>query len=345
VIGGLLFPVWFFLLHSFHPAKHLSLKQRLTQFDSVGALLSVGAFITTIMPINFGGTTYSWQSGSIIALFLVAGILWLAFALQQSLMLFTTPTDRMFPVQFLRNKEAILLFICAAAINSAVFVPIYFIPIYFQFSRGDGALDSAIRLLPLIFLLCTTILVNGNLMSRFGYYMPWYLVGGVLCLTANVFLCKLRSAAIRLVKHTNIKVALLNATTSPSYIYGFEALLGLGAGGSVQAGYAVIQTVVPATDLGYAVSFIMIGRDFLSAQRIELTLIPAQIGGIALGLACASAVFINGATNSLRVLLPGLSDPELQSAISGTGGRFLETLGENIKAQVIDAIVENIAKA
>ncbi|KAH9875837.1 hypothetical protein IAQ61_003302 [Plenodomus lingam] len=311
VIGALLFPVWFFLLPSFHPAKHLSLNKRLSQFDFVGAILSIGAFVTTIMPINFGGTTYEWNSGTIIALFVVSGVLWIAFAVQQSLTLFTTPADRMFPVQFLKNKEAMLLFICAAAINSAVFVPIYFIPIYFQFSRGDGALDSAIRLLPLIFLLCATILVNGKLMSRFGYYMPWYLVGGVFCLIANVFL------------------SLLDATTSQSYIYGFEALLGLGAGGSVQAGYAVIQTVVPATDLGYAVSFIMI----------------AQIGGIALGLACASAVFINGATNSLRVLLPLLSDSELQSAISGTGGRFLETLDDNTRVQVIDAVVNNLAKA
>ncbi|KAF2850866.1 MFS drug efflux transporter-like protein [Plenodomus tracheiphilus IPT5] len=311
VIGALLFPVWFFLLPSFHPAKHLSLNQRLGQFDFVGALLSIGAFVTTIMPINFGGTSYEWNSGTIISLFVVTGVLWIAFAVQQSLTLFTTPTDRMFPVQFLKNKEAILLFICAAAINSAVFVPIYFIPIYFQFSRGDGALDSAIRLLPLIFLLCATILVNGKLMSRFGYYMPWYLVGGVFCLIANVFL------------------SLLDATTSQSYIYGFEALLGLGAGGSVQAGYAVIQAVVPAADLGYAVSFIMI----------------AQIGGIALGLACASAVFINGATNALGDLLPSLSDSELQSAISGTGGQFLETLDDNTRAQVIDAIVNNLAKA
>lgn len=138
---------------------------------------------------------------------------------------------------------------------------------------------------------------------------------------------------------------MINATTSQSYIYGFEALLGLGAGGAVQAGYAVVQTIVPATDLGYAVSFIMIGKNRVSTTTINLTPFIAQIGGIALGLACASAVFINGATNSLRVLLPGLSDPELQSAISGTGGHFLETLDEKIKTQVIDAIVENMAKA
>lgn len=36
-------------------------------------------------------------------------------------------------------------------------------------------------------------------------------------------------------------------------------MLGLGGGAFVQAGYAVIQTVVPPEDLGYAVSFMMIG--------------------------------------------------------------------------------------
>lgn len=99
----------------------------------------------------------------------------------------------MFPIQFLRNKEALLLFITAASINAAVFIPIYFIPIYFQFTRGDDALDSAVRLLPLIFLLCATILANGKLMSRWGYYMPWYVGGGVLAVVANVCLCKFQT--------------------------------------------------------------------------------------------------------------------------------------------------------
>lgn len=39
----------------------------------------------------------------------------------------------------------------------------------------------------------------------------------------------------------------------PSYIYAFGALLSLGGGSFVQAGYAVIQTVVPPKDLGLAI--------------------------------------------------------------------------------------------
>ncbi|BDD63495.1 hypothetical protein MAP00_008378 [Monascus purpureus] len=87
------------------------------------------------MPIKFGGGLYEWKSGAIIALFLSAGVLWIAFSVQQTLLLFTSVTDRMFP----------------------------------------------------------------------------------------------------------------------SYIYGFKALLGLGGGSFAQAGYTVIQTVVPPEDLGLAI--------------------------------------------------------------------------------------------
>lgn len=37
-------------------------------------------------------------------------------------------------------------------------------------------------------------------------------------------------------------------------------LLGLGTGSFSQAGYAVIQAMTPPEDLGYAITFIMIGE-------------------------------------------------------------------------------------
>ncbi|CAG8321570.1 unnamed protein product [Penicillium salamii] len=310
VIGGVLCPIWFFLLPSVHPAKHLSLGQRFRQFDSVGAILSIGAVVATMMPINFGGVLYAWNSGQIIALFVIAGVLWILFAVQQSWAFLTGPLDRMFPVQFLRNKEALLLFILAAACNASIFVPIYYIPIYFQFTRGDSALDSAVRLLPLIFLLCAMVLSSGYLMSRFGYYMPWYTIGAAVALIGNVLLSR------------------INAGTSPSYVYGFEAMLGLGGGAFVQAGYAVIQTVVPPEDLGYAVSFMMI----------------AQIGGIALGLSCASAVFVNGATLDLQNLLPNTPTDALQSAITGTSSAVLQKLSPELRETALNLIISNMSK-
>ena len=143
-----------------------------------------------VMAINFGGALYPWNSGQIIALFVLASVLLVAFAAQQQFAWFTTTTDRMFPVHLLWNLEANLLFVAAAGCNAAGFIPIYYIPVYFQFTRGDTALEAAVRLLPLIILLSATIMANGYLMGKLGYYQPWYLIGGALALVGNVLLCE-----------------------------------------------------------------------------------------------------------------------------------------------------------
>ena len=193
LIGALFAPVYLFILPSFDPSPNTPLRKRASQLDILGALLSIGALICIIMAINFGGTLYAWNSGQVIALFVVSGVLFIAFGIQQKMTLLTSTTARMFPVHFFKNKEALLLFVLAASCNACAFIAIYYIPVYFQFTRGDDALDSAVRLLPLIFLLSSTILANGFLMSKFGYYQPWYVGGSVLAIVASVCLCKSRS--------------------------------------------------------------------------------------------------------------------------------------------------------
>ena len=189
-IGAVFAPVYIFLLPSFNLAPDKSLSHKFTGFDCIGTILSIAALVTAVMGINFGGTSYDWNSGSVITLLVVSGVLFLLFGLQQYACFMTTPNKRMFPVHFLRNREALLLFVAAAACNTAAFVSIYYIPIYFQFTDRDSALESAVRLLPLIFLLSGTILLNGFLMSKFGYYQPWYMIGAALTLVATVLLCK-----------------------------------------------------------------------------------------------------------------------------------------------------------
>ena len=153
-------------------------------------MLSIGAFITLVLGINFGGTLYDWSSGSIIALFVVSGVLFIALAVQQRFAILTKPENILFPIHYLKKKEAVLLFIAMAAVNAAGFIPITYIPTYFQFTRGDTAIKAAIRLLPYIVLLSSTILLSGSLMSKLGYYMPWYAIGSVLTIAGSVPLCK-----------------------------------------------------------------------------------------------------------------------------------------------------------
>ena len=189
-IIGALAPVYFILIPSFKPDPTRSTGRRLRDLDNVGTTLSIGALVCLILGINFGGTLFAWSSAKIIALLILAGVIFLLFCLQQSFAIFTTERTRLFPVALLKEKEAIVLFILTAALNSAIYVPIYYIPIYFQFTRGDGPLYSAVRLLPLIVTVSFVILLNGAALSKGGYYMPWFLFGTTLSLVAGVLFCK-----------------------------------------------------------------------------------------------------------------------------------------------------------
>ena len=150
------------------------------------------------MGINFGGVLYDWNSGSTIALFVVSGILFIVFALQQIFTIYTTEDDRVFPVHLVLRKEPVLLFVAGSSGGAAIYIPLYYIPIYFQFTRGDSAIQAAVRLLPFVFILSTMVMVNGYFMARFGRYTPWYLVGSTAILIGSVLMCRLFQGVVSL---------------------------------------------------------------------------------------------------------------------------------------------------
>ncbi|KAL8873999.1 MAG: hypothetical protein Q9198_006945, partial [Flavoplaca austrocitrina] len=186
--GAILLPTYCFVIPSTMPVTGVSIWKRAATFDWTGAVLSVSAFTVLIMAISFGGTLYPWNSGSTITLFVVGGALWGIFAIQQTFCFLTTPDSRMFPVYLLKNKEVVLLFISCAAVGAGSYVTVYYIPIYFQFTRDHTALGTAVDMLPFIVLLITTIPFSGYLMSRVGYYKPWYLGGSILALIGGVLM-------------------------------------------------------------------------------------------------------------------------------------------------------------
>lgn len=71
--------------------------------------------------------------------------------------------------------EVVVLFIEFVASVTCVFVPIHFIPLYFEFIRGDRLLHAEMRLLPYIFASVTVTTLNKLLIA--SYYKPEYLAG------------------------------------------------------------------------------------------------------------------------------------------------------------------------
>jgi hypothetical protein len=185
VLIGIASPIFLFCIPSTQPQPNVSFTRKMAELDWLGALLNAGIYSAWVIGLQFGGSTWEWSSGRTIATFVVCGVLIIAFILQQYFSILTTPERRIFPVMFLTRRTMLVLFVVTAAVTSLVFVPIFYIPVYFEFVHGDSGVESAVRLLPLVMVLVFTTVVSGFALPKIGYYMPFFLVSGILGLTGS----------------------------------------------------------------------------------------------------------------------------------------------------------------
>lgn len=301
-------PIYFLLLPSSNPHPGVSVRSRIRQLDFVGSILIIGAFTSLVMAIAFGGAIYDWNSGQIIGLFVTAAVTWIGFGIQQAFCLFTNEKNRLFPVEFIRSWELDILFAQSAASMTCAFIPIYFIPLFFQFVHNDSALEAGVRLLPYIFLMVGATVANGIIMSKTGVYMPWYLFGGVVIVIGGALMYTATPA------------------TSASNIYGYSILIAIGSGGYSQASFSVMQAKVDPKLISQATAFIGCG----------------QLGGITVALAVANTLFINYAQNGISAVLPNAPRATILGAISGAGGPFFGSLNDLQRTQVLQTLVSAI---
>jgi hypothetical protein len=310
-IGGLIIPILVFLVPDFDAQKGKPYSERFKQIDWIGITLLAGMIVSIILALTFGGNQYAWNSGQVIGTFVAFAVLAILFAFSQTLyMPWQTKERRVFPVEMLFMRTTVLLFILISTSAALAFVTLYYIPLYFQFTRGDSALKAAVRLLPVIFTLVFGSVAGGALISKIGFYSPFFIFGSALGLIGSALL------------HVS------TSTTAAASIYGYTALVGLGAGMYSQAGFAVVQAKVSKTHVGQAIGFLTTG----------------QLLGAVASLTISGTVLIDNASAGLHVLFPDVSMEVIKNAVAGTAGGFFDTLSDVDRAAALDIIVGAIDK-
>ncbi|KAL7896262.1 major facilitator superfamily domain-containing protein [Trichoderma sp. SZMC 28014] len=309
VLGGVFAPVYVFGLPDVHPVTGKTVMERIRTIDYLGLLLGAAAWVTYTMGFTMAGGQWPWNDGRTIATIVVFGVLTALYLSQQTFCWFTTPENRSLPVHLFRSRTQILLAISTLCNIASLFIITYFIPIYFQFVHGDSAVDAAVRLLPFVIVTVSFNLASGHFLSRIQYYMPMYVVSGVIVSLGSALL-----------------TAYLDPSTPKSYIYGFTVLTGVGTGLTVQIGFSVASLVCDAKDQGNA----------LSVQNIF------QVGGQAVWLVIAGQVFQSNAVKNLTRVLAGtdFSQADIQAAIAGAQSVIFEEITGDLRAQAILAITK-----
>ncbi|EED16361.1 efflux pump antibiotic resistance protein, putative [Talaromyces stipitatus ATCC 10500] len=314
VIYGVFSPIYFLWLPSIPVIPEKSFIRKFLAMDWVGITLNAGIYLTWVMALTFGGSTYAWNAGQEIALWVVFGVLLIAFCLQQYFLVFTSTKQRIFPGHFLKRRTLVLCFIATNCAATSFFVIVYYLPIYFEFVHSDGGLKSAVRLLPVVSTFVFWCIASGTAMPYVGYYFPWYVVSGILIAVGGGLMYT------------------VDISTATSAIYGYSVLIGCGGGAIMQAAYSIGPAkVIPVwEDIPPVIGFINVG----------------QIGGIMHSLAISGAVFQNYAFRYVSEALADLhlTTGQIQSAIAGTDSTVLQSLDPAQQALATQAIVHAMQK-
>ncbi|THZ58252.1 MFS transporter [Aureobasidium pullulans] len=271
----------FFFFNPTKSAKKLSVgwKNRVMDFDPAGTVIFLPMIICLLLALQWGGSTYPWSSGRVIALFVVFGVLLAIFISIQ----FYVGEQATIPPRIIKQRSVAASAWFGVSLGAAFFLFVYYLPIWFQAIKGVSATKSGIMSLPLILGVVICSVVAGGLVTVFGQYAPWMLASSVLMAIGAGLLSTLK------------------VDTGHAEWIGYQALFGIGVGMGMQQILIAVQTVLPAADIPTGTAIVMFFQ---------------TLGG-ALFISVGQNVFTNKLVSGLKAAVPDL-DPAIVLSTGAT---------------------------
>ncbi|MCJ1421361.1 hypothetical protein MMC32_007724 [Xylographa parallela] len=233
--------------------------EKLLQLDFLGTAALIPGVVCLLLALQWGGQTYAWSSGRIIALLTVMAVLLVAFVAIQILL----PKTATIPPRIFKQRSIAAGFWATLCIGASSYIFIYFLPVWFQSINGVSAVESGIRLLPTMLSMVVGTIFGGFTIQKIGYYTP-FAIGGTCIMAIGAGL-----------------LTTLQVDTSNGKWIGYQILYGFGMGLCFQAPNLAAQTVLPIQDvpiggalmffaqlLGAAV-FVSVGENVLDNQLVQ----------------------------------------------------------------------------
>ena len=228
------------------------------KIDYLGSALLAAAATSLVLLTTLGGNTYRWGSAPIIILGVAGVVLLVAFVFAER-----RAAEPVLPLRLFRYRVFSVSSAVGFVVGFSMFGAITFLPQYMQVVQGVSPTISGLRLVPLMAGLLLTSITSGILISRWGRYKVFPILGTAL-MTVGMYLLSMLG---------------VSTGTLASSVYMF--VLGAGIGLVMQVLIIAVQNVVPYGDLGAATSgatfFRSIGGSFGTA--VFGAIFSAQLGG------------------------------------------------------------------
>ena len=271
----------------------LTTRQKLARLDVLGELFLFPSIICLLLAMQWGGSTYAWSNPRIIALFVLFGVLLIAFILVQ---IFRQESATI-PKSVITNRSIIAAMWFAATLGSAMMLFVYYLPIWFQAIKGDSAVKSGIHTLPMVLALVVGSIGAGRSVAAVGYYTPFAIACAVVMpIGAGLFVT-------------------FTTTTKASMWIGTQIIFGLGLGLGMQQTNLAAQTVLRRADVPTGIALVMfcnkmggaifvsVGQNLLNSNLVKL--LPEAVPTL------NTTTIINTGATELRKIVPVEQLPKL----------------------------------
>ncbi|KAH9858981.1 iron permease [Lenzites betulinus] len=168
---GIAFPLtWVFLRVN---TPKTSLREKLLQIDWLGVGLITGSAVSILLAVTWGGLRFAWSSPHVLVPLIIGGIGITGFFVAEYFWL-KGPT---IPRYFFTNRTVLSGFLGTFFHGIVSIVSLYYLPVYFQASKGASALGSGVDMV----VFCVTIpifaIVGGLSVQVVNKYRPQNYIG------------------------------------------------------------------------------------------------------------------------------------------------------------------------
>ncbi|HEY8382302.1 MAG TPA: MDR family MFS transporter [Microvirga sp.] len=251
--------------------KKLPRFDRPTELDLLGAALLMGATVSLLLALSWGGVRHPWASVQILGLVAGSAVLWGLFAARMR-----SAREPLIPPGVLHNP-VVRMGTLAACFGMGTYIGLtIYLPVYFEAVRHLSASLSGLALIPLMVGTVVGATISGRVMTYMTHYKRLPLVGLTLAIAGTLVL------------------ALFADRLSILAIEGVLAFLSIGLGTLLPVSTVAIQNAVRPHELGTATGaanfFRSLGGAFIVAIFGAIVLGASGLAGRMSSLEDLSAV-------------------------------------------------------
>src|SRR5262245_59115482 len=142
------------------------------QIDYIGALLLTAALSAVILFTGLGGTAFALTSPVILGLIAASVAATIAFVMVER-----RAREPILPMSLFANRNFAVASSVGLIVGLSLFGAVTFLPIYLQVVKGVSPSTSGLMLMPMMLGMLATSVISGRLISRFGRYKLYPIIG------------------------------------------------------------------------------------------------------------------------------------------------------------------------